>query len=312
MDFFRKIGINRSDALVDWELTPADTFGMFESWGGKERIRNKDERFYYFYVDNWTQPARVCLMERGIKYARVLARILIPQELVDQCVRAQGRSGYDQSYAIDNTLRQWLLKNVVEPGSLQWVELVAEDEDESKPPQTGLPVLEDLDRTMGRVVLRRDPVKLMETDISSLVRSGNFFDSHHNPGGVSATQLVDNGDGLTVSEMATGLMWQRDGSDITSIRTGRNLVADLNRAFFAGYSDWRLPTIDEALSLLTPQKNRHGLHVHPCFSPAQPFIFTADERNPGGNWFVDLNNATVYWASGFNPGGYVRVCRSIC
>lgn len=310
MDFFRKIGITDDNATVDWELTPADTFGMFESWGGKERIRNKQERFYYFYVDNWAKVARVGLMERGIKYARVLAWIKAPQKMVDQCVRSQGRSGYDQSYAIDEPLHTWLLKNVIESGNLDLVELVASDGDYTVQ-ETGLPTVEELDQTINRTTLRSKPVKLMETDITSLVRSWDFFDTHHNPTGLFATQLADNGDGLTVTEMATGLMWQRGGSDITSIRTGRNLVAGYNRSVFAGYDDWRLPTIDEALSLLTPEKNRDGLHVHPSFSPEQPFIFTDDERNPGGHWFVDLTSATVYWASGFNPGGYVRACRTI-
>ena len=76
MSFFTKLGIDPSQASIDWDLQPADTFGMFESWGGKERVKNKNERFYYFYIDNWQPPARLFLMERGIKYARILATIV--------------------------------------------------------------------------------------------------------------------------------------------------------------------------------------------------------------------------------------------
>ena len=37
---------------IDWEMTLEYTFGTFESWGGKERLRNNNERFYYFFVDD--------------------------------------------------------------------------------------------------------------------------------------------------------------------------------------------------------------------------------------------------------------------
>ena len=52
MSFLTKLGIDPTQASIDWDLQPADTFGMFESWGGKERVKNKNERFYYFYIDS--------------------------------------------------------------------------------------------------------------------------------------------------------------------------------------------------------------------------------------------------------------------
>ncbi len=310
MQFFNKLGIETKGAYIDWSLTPADTFGMFESWGGKERIRSRQERFYYFYVDNWGKRPEVRLMERGIKYARVLARIKAPQELVDQCVRNQGRSSYDQSYAIDAPLRQWLNDKVVEPGDLSLVVVLVEHPS-GLIRETGLPGRAEVNRELDLVRLRSRPATVLEADIDSLVRQGNFFDRHHNPGGDFPKFLVDNQDGETVTEMAVGLMWQRGGSDITSIRSSRNIVGQLNQSRFNGFNDWRLPTIDEALSLMCRHRNGQGLFLHPCFSVEQPFIFTADQRRPGGYWFVDYSNGTVFWASGFNPGGFVRVCRSI-
>jgi hypothetical protein len=114
---------------------------------------------------------------------------------------------------------------------------------------------------------------------------------------------------LTVTDKTTELMWQRGGSEINSIRSIQRWVEQLNEDNFAGHADWRLPTFEEALSLAVRKKNSKEIYLHPCFSAAQPFVFTADTRNPGGYWFVDYAQARVFWASGFNPGGFGRVCR---
>ena len=120
---------------------------------------------------------------------------------------------------------------------------------------------------------------------------------------------MDNGDGLTVSDLATGLMWQREGLDIMSYRMLRQEVERLNNERFAGFADWRIPSLAEALSLMEPVKNGHGQHMHPCFSPRQPFIFVAATRSPGGYWFVDYKQGRAFWASGTIPGGFARLCR---
>jgi len=311
MGFFEKLGIDSTKASIDWDLKPAETFGMFESWGGKERVRHKSERFYYFYIDNWQPPARLYLMERGIKYARVLARIEAPQEKIDRCIAGQGRATtLDASYAIDEEIRQWLQKNVVD----------SQDNSLVIPMETGpedgflnatLPTLSDPVPTLNVRTLRSTPKVFKEAEIEGVIQQAAVFERCYNPEAANEKYLVDNGDRLTVLDMTTNLMWERSGSDINSIRTIQDRVKKLNTSKFGGYDDWRLPTIEEGLSLLEKIKNDNDLYLHPCFSKAQPFVFTADQRDPGGHWFVDFAQARVFWASGFNPGGFGRVCRTI-
>jgi len=311
MSFLTKLGIDPAQASIDWDLKPADTFGMFESWGGKERVKNKNERFYYFYIDNWQHPARLLLMERGIKYARILARIKAPQELIDKCIAAQGKSTtLDASYAIDNAVKQWLQKNIVDSDDDSRV-IPIKGEEEEDILETGLPGPSDPVPALSMRPMRSKPIAFKEEEIEKLVRKSGLFERRYNLEGNAEGYLVDNGDGLTVTDLTTKLKWQRGGSDINSIKTIQKWIEELNRSNFAGHNDWRLPTFEEALSLAVKTKNSRELYLHPCFSAAQPFVFTCDKRDPGGHWFIDYAQARVFWASGFNPGGFGRVCRSI-
>ena len=310
MGLAEKLGMKGQALAIDWDITPSDTFAIFESWGGKERVRNSTERYYYFYVDNWTLPPRLRLMERGIKHAKILATIDCPQEMVESCVARQGKSMLDQSYAIDERIKKWLLEKIIEAEDLSLVRPTIQDEVRESL-ETGLPLSGQAGPPPEMVLLRSSPKGFAEQEVEGLVKSHDFFDRQYNPTGSFAGFLVDNGDALTVSDLKTGLMWQRGGCDITTIRNVQKYVAALNAEKFAGFADWRLPTVEEALSLVRPELNEKGLHLHPCFSREQPFIFLADQRSPGGYWFLDFKQASVFWASGTIPGGFGRVCRTI-
>ena len=305
-----KLGMAGQSISIDWDITPSDTFGIFESWGGKYRVRNQTERYYYFYINNWESPARLYLMERGIKHAKVLARFDAPQEMLDRCVAGQGKGLLDKNYAIDESIKKWIIEKVFEGEDLSGIELLAES-DQGETLATNLPTREEAGPPEEKASLRSEGAFLGEDEVGDIARKGNFYDSQHNPSGGFENCLVDNMDQLTVTDLKTGLMWQRGGCDLTTIRNAQKYVAELNRKNFAGYNDWRLPTMEEALSLLEPQVNEKDLHLHPCFSKEQPFVFLADQRKPGGYWFADFKQGTVFWASGTIPGGFGRVCRSL-
>ena len=82
---------------------------------------------------------------------------------------------------------------------------------------------------------------------------------------------VDNGDG-TVTDVATGLIWERDRSSAThlgALRYCQNLV-------LAGNTEWRLPNVKE----LT------GIVDYRSVSPA------IDTRS-----FISTNNSAKFWSS---------------
>lgn len=312
MGLFQKLGFTSAvTPSIDWDLHPAETFAIFESWGGKTRITNKTERFYYFFINLWEKPATLCLMERGIKFARVLARIDAPQDLIDKATAGQGKTmGMDKHYGINDTLKNWLKKYVVDSDDDSRV-IPLEVTREVESMDSGLPGYDTpLPATMNRTSLDNSTVSVLEQEVGDLVRKGNFYDSQHNPTGCFENFLVDNKDNLTVTDKVTGLMWQRGGADITSLRKMLAYVKKCNAEKFGGYDDWRLPSMEEALSLLEQQQNDKGLYLHPCFSKEQPFIFLAEKREPGGYWFCDFKQGTLFWASGTIPGGFGRLCRN--
>lgn len=312
MKLFQDLGIVSPDASIDWELTPADTFAIFESWGGSRRVRNKDERFYYFYVDDWQDQPEVRLMERGIKHARFLAKIDAPSGLIDASIAEQGKdvAVNNKSYAISEGLRQWLRENICTDSYNPALVTRLTKDAEDAAAATGLPISGksgDTRKTLSLPLLANPAGDL---EIAAMIAAGDFFDCDKNPAGRFTNCFIDNQDSLTVTDLTTGLIWQRGGyEEINTMIRMQHYCRTMNQERFADHDDWRLPTLAEAMSLLRAEKNAAGLHLPSFFSPRQTFIFCAEQRKPGGQWYVDFNLGRAYWASGSNPGGYGRLVR---
>ena len=314
MGLFDKLNLAGNPTTVDWEMTPEYSFGTFESWGGRDQMRSRQsptERIYYFFIDDWEDSPKLCLMERGVKHARVVAEILAPQEMVQRCADAQGKVAlFERSYAIDEDLKNWLIANVIETDDDSKVIPIEEDELTDVLGPSGLPgANEPLPADLEAVSLPSSTVEIVEEEVDELIKKYNFTDHERNPDGIFNNFLVDNGDGQTVTDKVTGLMWQRAGLDIMSCRMQRKAIKELNEKGFAGYSDWRMPTLPEAMSLMEQEKNTKDQHIHPAFSSDQPFIIADATRRPGGQWFVDYKHGRAYWSSGTIPGGFGRLCR---
>lgn len=312
MGEFYKIKVGEMDiSPIDWDMNPELSFGTFESWGGRERVRNNDECVYYFFVDNWGEEPKLCLMERAVKHAKIVAEIKAPPQIIEDCVAAQGKSSiFEKSYAINEQVKQWLIKNVLDGANSDLIVPAIEVEHwEDMGPQ--LPRVGDADFSEEQVVLPSLPSIINDDQIGSLIRKWNFFDNEHNPSGRFENSFVAGEEEDVVIDQRTSLMWQRGGIDIGSIRLILKNVKKLNDSGFAGYCDWRLPTMEEALSLMEPVKNDKGVYLNSCFSKEQPFIFVDAQRKPGGYWFVDFKQGRAFWSSGTIPGGFGRLVRSI-
>ena len=126
--------------------------------------------------------------------------------------------------------------------------------------------------------LRNSPQKLNKKDIRMVVKNFNFFDKELNEKGDFPNDFVDNGDG-TVTDRATGLMWEQKGSKREkSHYYAKKHVKSLNKKKFAGYDDWRTPTVEELYSLLEPNTNKQ-LYINPVFATKAYHCWSTDESD---------------------------------
>ena len=142
--------------------------------------------------------------------------------------------------------------------------------------------------TIVKTTLRDKTEKgLPPETVQIMLRNKGIFDSRRNPSspGISHKYEAQNR-GTVVYDHASGLRWQQSGSknDMNYERV-KNYISELNHEQFAGYNDWWLPTLEEAMSLMEPtQKNR--FHIGPVFDPCQVRIWTSDFRRDSMSWVV--------------------------
>ncbi len=96
-------------------------------------------------------------------------------------------------------------------------------------------------------------------------------------------------------DKTTKLTWQQAGSsDAVTYDDAKKYIHDLNKQKLAGYKDWRLPTLDDAMSLLEPHKSDSDLHIEPAFDQTQKWIWTMDESEAEVPWVVTIRAGCCY------------------
>lgn len=101
----------------------------------------------------------------------------------------------------------------------------------------------------------------------------------------------------TVLDEASGLEWQRGGSLYrVTWHEAHEYLTDLNVAGFAGAGDWRLPTVEELASILTPPPEFTGHCLSKVFDDGLRLLWSADRRAFTQAWFADTELGAFAWA----------------
>ena len=116
----------------------------------------------------------------------------------------------------------------------------------------------------------------------------------------------------TVRDKTTGLIWQQSGCPYPlTWHEAKKYIDNLNQDKFGGHECWRLPTIDELMSLLTRTPHGEDFCIQPIFNQTQKWLWSCDLRSFMAAWYVSVELGFVA-CHDFTGYFYVRaVCRNI-
>ncbi len=107
----------------------------------------------------------------------------------------------------------------------------------------------------------------------------------------NAARFVDNQDG-TVLDRQTGLMWLKNGQSTLGAITWKEAGAFCDGLQYAGYSDWRLPTKKEWVTIVDVSNQSPALPLKSPFENVVTFLdyWTGNDHayGPGYAWAVNL------------------------
>jgi len=114
-----------------------------------------------------------------------------------------------------------------------------------------------------------------------------------------------------VIDHATKLAWHQSGSSAyMDMRKAKKWLKKLNLGGYSGYHDWRLPTLEEASTLLE-MNMENGNFINPVFDKKQWGMWTDDRVGKNHAWIVTFVNGTINQSHIGSPATFVRPVRSL-
>ncbi|MCP4024301.1 MAG: DUF1566 domain-containing protein, partial [Desulfobacteraceae bacterium] len=159
----------------------------------------------------------------------------------------------------------------------------------------------------AKIFLDKKPKYLLWDDFYTLVLKHNFFYAGKNDTGDFPNQFKLMGDGA-ILDRTSGLMWQKTGSNTyMDIKAALKYVDRLNNEKYMGYSDWRLPSLEELFSILE-NKKQGRMYIDPLFGPKQIFCWSNNMSIMGYHWGILFTEGIAY---NYQDTFYVKAVRSI-
>jgi hypothetical protein len=167
-----------------------------------------------------------------------------------------------------------------------------------------------------KITLRAVGIGLKPEEVREMLLKYHFYSScwdnnrgFCNPDGEFENLFSESGNGA-LTDSATGLMWQKEGSQAPMTwNQAQEYVNLLNREKFAGHGDWRLPTVEELGSLIERSWQEGSLFIDPRFGRAQVSCWSSDTMDQERAWLVNFRLGHIsHTPKAFENG--VRAVRS--
>ena len=104
-----------------------------------------------------------------------------------------------------------------------------------------------------------------------------------------------------VTDSRTGLMWQDDKGAANREYKWYDAISYCKNLYLGGYSDWRLPNIEELKSLIDNSRTPAISEIFQNVNSSNYWSSTTDAVNPLDAWFVNFN----YGLGNYGLGNYV-------
>lgn len=158
--------------------------------------------------------------------------------------------------------------------------------------------------------LRTQPLdQLSYEEVKLMLKRNGFFESGWNRTGNGFAhfyETIEHHSTKIVIDNATDLAWQQAGSETQmDYKEASEYIVALNQQEVGGYNIWRMPTLEEAMSLMEPIKQDEKLFLDVGFDRKQSWIWTADKENPSMAWVVNFNDG-ICLSRPFGDSRYVR------
>jgi hypothetical protein len=162
---------------------------------------------------------------------------------------------------------------------------------------------------------RSIPQELIDGEVVSIMQSNNFFDSEWNNGGIGFAndfEFQTNNEEKQVFDRTSNLMWQQGGSLKSMTKAEADeWIKSLNTEGYAGFKYWRLPTLEEAMSLIERKKYR-DLYIDPIFDQTQCWIWTSDKvKGEQWAWIVNFDSGCCTNSDYQLGKNYVRAVHTV-
>lgn len=142
---------------------------------------------------------------------------------------------------------------------------------------------------VSTVTLRAQPAAVSVEQARAMVIQHNFFHTRWNPTGASAPPALERvvlGTDIVIIDKRHHRMWQHSVSPrALDHDDAQHYVQELNTRRYAGHSDWRLPTLEETMSLMGTG-TAEDCRLHKLFDRSGPITRTADSSDGGKDWVV--------------------------
>ncbi len=167
--------------------------------------------------------------------------------------------------------------------------------------------------SLKTVKLRSNCTSLSRTEAKRMVTQKGFFDKYWNKSGgfENKYETKKNKNTKIVIDHATNLIWHQSGSnDFMNLNEAMEWINKLNKDKYAGINSWRLPTLEEALSILENHKMNGNLYIDPVFDGWQWCILTGDTLDINKIWLVAFSGRIDWFDSNVRIN-YVRPVSSM-